>query len=308
MPFFSVIIPLYNKENYIENTLKSVLDQTFTDFEIIIVNDGSTDNGLQVAKRFNDSRIIIAEQQNQGVSVARNRGIELSKSDYITFIDADDYWYPHFLELMFKNIKKYPNQSVFAAAIEVETSKKIFEAQYSIEKTSDCETVNYFKASSKETVICTSCAVFHKNVFEKIGVFDTNIRSGQDIDLWIRIGLVYPVLFSWKISARYVFDAHSLSKNRSYTSSKLNFSKFEKYENTNHDLKKFLDLNRFSLCIKSKLAGDYSNFKEFYKAIDVTNLSFKKRFLLLLPTRFLKMLIALQRVLVNKGLLSSVFK
>ncbi|MET0760417.1 MAG: glycosyltransferase family 2 protein [Flavobacterium sp.] len=308
MPFFSVIIPLYNKEKFVENTLKSVLSQTFSDFEIIIVNDGSTDQSEQKVQQFQDSRIRYHSKKNEGVSVARNLGISLAQSDYITFIDADDYWCPDFLETMFENINRFREQSVFSAAIEIETSKNVFPAQYSIRKTKDYELVNYFNASSKETVICTSCAVFHKNVFEKTGVFDVDIKSGQDTDLWIRIGLVYPVLFSWKILARYVFDINSLSKNKIYTNTKINFSKFSTLEKTNMDLKKFLDLNRFSLALKSKMNGDNANFDLFYKAIDLKNLTLKKRVLLILPSFILKKMIDLQQVLANLGLANSVFK
>lgn len=278
MPFFSVIIPLYNKENFIENTLKSVLNQKFTDFEIIIVNDGSTDKSEEKLLRFKDSRIQYFCKENEGVSIARNYGIKKAESDYITFIDADDYWYPDFLEEIFKNIKLFPEQKVFTAAIEIETSKNIFPAQYSIQKTGNFELVNYFKASIKESIIWTSSAVFHKSIFTEIGNFDPKIKSGQDTDLWIRIGLVYPVLFSWKILARYVYDESSLSKNANLLNSKINFSKFTEQEKTNSDLKYFLDLNRFSLAVKSKLVSNKSLFSYYYKEIDLKKMSLKKDF------------------------------
>jgi len=115
---------------------------------------------------------------------------------------------------MFEKIKRFPEIKVFSAAIEIETPKSTFPAHYAIEKTGAYEIVNYFTASTKETVICTSCAVFNKTIFEEIGTFDTDIKSGQDTDMWIRIGLKYPVLFSWKILARYVYDEKSLSKNK----------------------------------------------------------------------------------------------
>src|SRR5690606_14567448 len=114
-------------------------------------------------------------------------------------------------------------------------------AHYSIKKTDDYEIVNYFSASTKETVICTSCAVFNNLVFEDVGNFDTQIKSGQDTDMWIRIGLKYPVLFVWKILARYVYDENSLSKNKSFLYTKVDFSKFTQDENTNPELKNFLD-------------------------------------------------------------------
>lgn len=309
MAFFSVIIPLYNKENFIENTIQSILDQTFQDFEIIIVNDGSTDKSEEKLLKFKDTRIHYFRKENEGASTARNYGIEKANSDFITFLDADDFWYPTFLETMFAIILKVPNQKVFSAAIEFDTSKKIIPAQYSISKSdNEFEIVNYFKASLKETVLCTSCAVFHKTIFTEIGNFDTRIKSGQDTDLWIRIGLVYPVVFSWKILARYVYDPKSLSKNTKFIKEKMDFSKFEEAEKTNSDLKKFLDLNRFSLAIKSKLAGETALFYKYYNRINLKNFSWKKRILLRLPAFILHVLITVKTFLANLGIGSSVFK
>jgi glycosyltransferase involved in cell wall biosynthesis len=308
MPFFSIIIPLYNKENYIENTLKSVLNQSFTDFEVIIVNDGSTDNGEQKVLSFNDSRIIYQSKQNGGVSSARNVGIDLAQSNYITFIDADDYWYPNFLETMHENIINFTHNKVFSAAIEIETPKKVFPAKYSIKKSGKIEIVDYFKASSKQTVICTSCAVFHHSIFKEIGNFDTTIKSGQDTDLWIRIGLKYPVVFSWEILARYIYDPQSLSKNKKYNTKKLDFAKFEKLEKTNADLKLFLDLNRFSLAIKSKISNDIKSFYFYYESINLKNLSLKKRLLLYLNPFILQVLTKVKLKFVELGLGNSVFK
>ncbi|MBO9585704.1 MAG: glycosyltransferase family 2 protein [Flavobacterium sp.] len=309
MAFFSIIIPLYNKESFIKNTIQSVLDQTFQDFEIIVVNDGSTDKSEEKLLQFKDSRIYYFSKENEGASTARNYGIEKASADFITFLDADDYWYPTFLETMFTNISKLPNQKVFSAAIEFDTSKKVISAQYSISKTNEeFEIVNYFKASLKETVLCTSCAVFHQSVFAEIGNFDTKIKSGQDTDLWIRIGLVFPVVFSSKTLARYVYDPKSLSKNKNLMKEKMDFSKFEKAEKTNLDLKKFLDLNRFSLAIKSKLSGETALFHQYSNPIDLEKLGWKKRILLRLPAFALRILISLKTVLANIGMGSSVFK
>ena len=308
MAFFSIIIPLYNKENFIEDTIKSVLNQTFQSFEVIVVNDGSTDKSEEKLVPFKDSRIQYYSKQNEGVSSARNYAIEKANANFITFLDADDYWYPTFLETMFENISKFPEYKVFSAAIEFDTAKKTIPAQYSITKSdSQIEIVNYFKASLKESVLCTSCTVFHKSVFQEIGNFDTKIKSGEDTDLWIRIGLVYPIVFSWKILARYVYDAKSLSK-KSEMENKMDFSKFEEAEKTNRDLKYFLDLNRFSLAIKGKLAGETALFYKYYNSIDLKKIGWKKRFLLRLPAFILRILISFKTFLANLGIGSSVFK
>lgn len=308
MPHFSVIIPVYNKEKFIENTLKSVLQQSFTDFELILVNDGSTDQSEAKINAFTDPRIRYYSKENGGVSTARNLGIERATAPYLTFIDADDYWYPNFLSAMHTSIQKFPDYKIFSAAIEVETPKKIFPSQYSIPRKNEYEVVDYFDASNKTTVICTSCAVFHKSVFERIGVFDDQIRSGQDTDMWIRMGLVFPVVFSWEILARYVYDANSLSKKKEYLSTKLDFSKFDTEEKTNSKLKKFLDLNRYGLAIKSKLHHDNVNFTKFKNDINPNNLTLKKRVLLLFPEFVLRILLDTNLLFVELGWRKSVFK
>jgi glycosyltransferase involved in cell wall biosynthesis len=308
MPQFSIIIPLYNKEKFIENTLKSVLQQSFTDYEILIINDGSTDASEAKILAFHDSRIQYFYKENEGVSETRNYGIKIAKSDYITFLDADDYWYPNFLEAMFLNIGKFPEQKVFAGAIEIENPKNVIPSSYSIPKSAESIVVNYFEASYQEGVIFTSCAAFHKSVFEAVGDFDPNIKSCQDTDLWIRIGLVYPVVFSFKILTRYIYDPNSLSKKPDISHLNLDFSKFTDAEKSNAALKKFLDLNRYSLAIKSKLLNDKSNFINFTNDIDLSNLTLKKRILLRLPGVVLHFLLRLNLLFVQLGWSKSVFK
>jgi len=114
MAFFTVIIPLFNKENYIESTLKSVLDQSFQDFEVLIINDGSTDRSEEKALKFNDTRIQYFYKENGGVSAARNFGIEKVQSNYITFIDADDVWFSTFLENSINTIQENHISFVFS--------------------------------------------------------------------------------------------------------------------------------------------------------------------------------------------------
>ena len=112
---FSVVIPLYNKEKYVAQTLKSVVGQTYQNFEIIVVNDCSTDNSLGVVQTIDDSRIkTIEHSKNKGLSASRNTGIKAAAHSFIAFLDADDHWDSSFLETISNLIKKYPKESVFA--------------------------------------------------------------------------------------------------------------------------------------------------------------------------------------------------
>ena len=113
----SVVIPLYNKAHTIVNTLTTVMNQTYRNFEVIIVNDGSTDNGVDVIKsNFNDPRIRIINQENAGVSAARNRGVKEAKGDWIAFLDGDDEWMPQYLETMTNALNQHPQANLIGCA------------------------------------------------------------------------------------------------------------------------------------------------------------------------------------------------
>ena len=299
MPHFSIIIPVFNKEIFVIKTIESVLNQTFTDFEMIIINDGSTDESEAHILAFKDNRIQYFSKNNKGVAVARNFGIEKAKADYICFLDADDYWYPNFLETMHRFTSELPEQKVFATAIEIETKNKTIPAHYSIPKKSNYEIVNFFDASQKECVLWTSSVCIHKSVFEKVGLFDTKIKHGEDTELWIRIGLKYSIAFIWKILARYVYDKDSISRNSNYFFESYTFEKYAAEEKKNPALKKFMDLNRFSAVIKSRLNGEWRIAINTESEINLKNLSLKKRVLLELPLIMVKALIGLQRIFGN---------
>jgi glycosyltransferase involved in cell wall biosynthesis len=115
MPKISVVIPLYNKGFIISETLNSVLAQTFKDFEVIIVNDGSTDNGFEIVSQYTDNRIRLYNQENKGAAAARNLGIEKATGELIAFLDADDYWYPNHLEELFKLYTDLPNCGIYGS-------------------------------------------------------------------------------------------------------------------------------------------------------------------------------------------------
>ncbi|HRG18620.1 MAG TPA: glycosyltransferase [Flavobacterium lutivivi] len=308
MPFFSVIIPVYNKEKFIEKTLQSVLNQTFPGFEVIVINDGSTDESENKILEIKDDRINYFTKKNEGVAITRNFGILKATGSFICFLDADDYWYPNFLLVMKSYIEKLPTQKVFASAIEIETKKNKFPAQYSILKNNDYQIVNFFDASQYESVLWTSSVVIEKTVFEKTGIFDEKIKISEDTDLWIRIGLIYEVVFIWEILARYIYDNQSVSRNMNYVFEDYFFEKFITEESTNQKLKQYLDLNRFSSVIKLKITGDNKKAKKIIESIDTKSLSFKKRFLLNLPTFALKILIKIKSFLAEIGLGNAVFR
>ena len=308
MPLFSVIIPLYNKENFIEATLNSALNQTFTDFEIIIINDGSTDKSAEKVLQFTDNRILFFSKENQGASATRNFGIEKANGAYIAFLDADDLWYPHFLATMVSLIEKFENEKVFSTAIQIQIKTKIFDATYSIPKKPTIQILNFFEASHDQGVIFTSSTVFEKSVFKTAGNFDVILKTDEDTDLWIRIGLQFPVVFSWKMSAKYNYDAAGLSKGSNIFDEKTDFSKYSELAKTNLELRKFLSIHRFSMALKSKIARQDGNFNRFQKLVDTRDLNATQRFLIHLPSFALRSIFKLKLALENCNIRLSAFK
>ena len=115
MIMISVVIPLYNKQTYIAEAINSVLTQSFRDFELIIIDDGSTDGSLSIVEAFNEERIQLIKQVHSGVSEARNTGIKKAKYPWIALLDADDWWAPHFLNEIVGAMQKFPDQLIFAS-------------------------------------------------------------------------------------------------------------------------------------------------------------------------------------------------
>ncbi len=192
---FSVVIPLYNKSRYIEKAVRSVLAQTCANFELIIVDDGSTDDGLAQIEAIEDDRIHIVLQQNKGVSVARNNGVETAKYDYIAFLDADDWWDVRFLEAMKNVITAYPLAGLYAANYYSVKNGVNRPAVIGVPESFQSGYIDYFDVYSKTFWAPVNCsyAVIKKNVFVEEKGFQPSLKMGEDLDLWLRVALRYKV-------------------------------------------------------------------------------------------------------------------
>ena len=217
MPVFSVVIPLYNKEKYIQNTIKSALNQTFKDFEIIVVNDGSTDSSLAIVKQIEDSRIKIFTIKNGGVSRARNFGIEKAKSDLIAFLDADDLWRNNHLEELYKLWKDHPNCGLYAMGYskKFNNSKPISAVFVGLNNYSGI-VKDFFKSSTVDCVATSSSVVIQRFVFNEIGGFNQSLKRREDTELWIRLALRFKIAFCNEISVLILFSSYEnhLSKSK----------------------------------------------------------------------------------------------
>ena len=264
---FSVIIPLYNKEQSISNTIQSVLNQAFQKFEIVVVNDGSTDNSVERVKEFEDPRIRIIDKRNGGVSSARNRGIEEAKYEWIAFLDGDDLWKENHLETLSQMIKMYPDDKVFTTSfVRSNQEEPVFKDNTIV------VIDNYFKESLKRFVTWTSIMCAHNSVFEEVGLFNEQLNRGEDLDLWARIGREYRYIKSNLVTAVYIVDVgNHLSSGRSiYEKSFLSIIDLKGLENEERKYFKRLLKNRLKSNVKRlKLIESISilnkHKKEFFK-------------------------------------------
>lgn len=247
---FSVVIPLYNKELSIQNTIQSVLNQASQDFEIVVVNDGSTDNSLEVVKQFEDARIRIIDQPNGGVSSARNRGIQEAKFKWIAFLDGDDLWVTEHLEEITKMMRKFPQEKVFVTSFKYSDNRPMFKHPRSepIFKIG-----NYFKEAMKESLMWTSIVVVNKSCIDKVGGFNEKLNRGEDLDLWARLAREYQIVKSKKITAIYsIVDINSLTRGNSlYNKSILSTIELKGLKGFERKYFKKMLLNRMKLNIKA---------------------------------------------------------
>jgi glycosyltransferase involved in cell wall biosynthesis len=208
----SVIMPAYNSEKTITESIKSVLCQTYKFWELIIINDGSTDNTENLIKSFNDNRIIYIYQNNKGVSAARNLGLTLSTGSYIGFLDSDDIWESNKLEIQinyFKNNNEismiHTDFMTFKDSIDHCKYKKYIEPYNNIN--------TYFYRLLINDIIVTSSVILKKEVYDKVGLFDNSFYGVEDWDYWIRVSKNFNISYIDNCLTYYRENEAGISKN-----------------------------------------------------------------------------------------------
>ena len=265
---FSVIIPLYNKTPYVEKAIGSVLSQTFTDYELVIMDDGSKDDSFEIAKKAIEfhAHCRLYEQQNAGVSMARNNAVAHSQGEYLCFLDADDWWEPTFLEEMDKFIKTFPEAGIYGTNYTIvnETKRKTRVANVGVDNGFEKGYINYCQVYAKTMYmpLWTGAVCIPRNVFDEMQGFPQGIKLGEDFLLWIRIALKYKVAFLNKPLSNYNQDVDGLNRGvgrlhdpNSHMLWNLGFLAEE--ERTNPELKQLLDNLRVYGLFPYYLSKDY---------------------------------------------------
>jgi glycosyltransferase involved in cell wall biosynthesis len=212
---FSVVIPLYNKEHYIEATIRSVLNQTCQDFEVLVVDDGSKDNSLALARKFESERVRIIPQENQGVSVARNTGILNAQGEFICFLDADDEWRPDYLATIDDLTVKYPESAIFVTAYAVNMGNGKINYSTRLESETGCLPSYWLTLAKGYDFVWTSASTMRRDTLMEAGLFKPGEKIGQDLDMWARVARINPrVAYSNHICVNYNRAAEANARTR----------------------------------------------------------------------------------------------
>lgn len=204
---FSVVIPLYNKEKHIQRAVNSVLRQEYQNFELIIVNDGSTDGSLNAISHYDkNSKIQIITQDNKGAGAARNKGIHEAKHEYIAFLDADDCWCPDFLAEIHVLINRFPNCGIYATAYQrISYKNKLINHNFKklvANEKGIIENIFYQMAYRVDPLTASSVCI-PKLILKEFDFFPEMIPLQEDLITWIKILSCYQAAFSKKICVTY---------------------------------------------------------------------------------------------------------
>lgn len=210
----SVIIPLYNKEASIATALDTVLAQTYQDFEVVVVDDGSTDDGAAIVERYTDGRIRLIRQANVGVSAARNRGIAEARGEYVAFLDADDEWMPEFLAEIVALQQEFPDCRAQATSyVQCQNGEKhgIILSKLPFSGVHGVLT-NYFEvATHSNPPVWTGAVCIERALLQELGGFPLGIKSGEDLLTWARIAV--RTHWAYSLNAYAIFNMEGYDKN-----------------------------------------------------------------------------------------------
>ena len=306
---FSVIIPLYNKAPYVAKAIESVLGQTYRDFEVIVIDDGSTDQSLEVAKTFENKSITIVSQPNSGVSTARNNGVKIAKYPYICFLDADDWWHPTFLEEMKRLITDFPDAGIYGSGYYIVKNGKERIAPIGVPQGFERGIIDYCEVYAKTLCmpLTSISVVIPKHIFDEEKGFKSQLKFGEDFDLWIRIALKHKVILVNKPLAYYNQDVdinnRGVAVHKIYSPENhyiFNLDYLYDNEKNNHRLKILLDKLRVYILLKYRMQRAFpKEYNAEIKKVDFSVQPLGVRLQYYLPVWFLKQYYGLKFIVWN---------
>ena len=290
MPFFSIITPTYNRAEFITNAINSVINQSFTNWEYLIIDDGSTDNTQSIIQLFSDNRIRYHYQKNKERSAARNTGIKLAKGRFICFLDSDDYYLNHHLQILYTEIQKQAIQ------------EGILYTQTYFNRTDSSRLIPYLQVYEEDKIkfilhnflfvnsICVSSSILKQHQFQ----FPLHYSSWEDMYLWFKVTVYYP--FAFISDKTTVVTIHNNSGDKMLSKKPMSyiFKRFEAMDMLFQELEFSFTktqrndyINNDGLRIASILIAEC----EIYKAYQLLLLCIKKYFLFSYIPRYLKVVV-----------------
>ncbi len=208
----TVVIPLYNKAPYVGRCLESVRRQTCRAFSIIVVDDGSTDGSAEAARPYLGPDDRLVQQANAGAAAARNTGVALAETELVAFLDADDEWFPEFLDLVLGLHDRFPEAGAYGTAYRIRDRRGRLRTRLTFRRlptSPDGGLISsYLRAVvDGRTPLWSSSVMAHKAALDAVGGFPVGIRHGEDLDTWLRLGLRYPIAWTRQPGAIYRQDA-----------------------------------------------------------------------------------------------------
>jgi len=302
-PRISIIVPLYNKVNEVERAIDSIFAQTIQDFELIIVDGGSTDGSLGVIKRYeSDTRYHLIHQISKGLPAGRNEGIAAASTDLIAFLDADDEWLPTYIEQILELYAKYPSAGLYATAYIPTYGNQI-------QKLPLCEIPekpwngilnSYFHSTAlaMQPPFSPCSVTIPKSTYDRVGLFNPSLRIGEDTEMWGRIALCLPIAYSSTEGAKY----HWISNNKmTDIRTPIDHHPFYKYIislpeqeeiiNNTKGLQLYLEMEELNMAYINLIAGNKQYVKENLKFVQSKYFILRKllfEMLLYLPSSIVK--------------------
>ena len=306
---FSIIIPLYNKEDYVLKTLESVFNQTYTNYEVIVVNDCSTDNSAELIKSLKDSRVkLLAHKENLGLSATRNTGIAAATHEYIAFLDADDCWKKTFLERIASLIEEFPDERVFATYYEENFNGKILSPKVKIPENKKGTTfliTNFFEINMGKLILTQSCFVVKKEALKNINSYDPSVTFAEDIDFYIRCFLKYKLAYHYESNCLINTTVFG-SLTQSNTSDKT-YPNLKKHTGLSLHTDKFIFFYMYCFCQRLKLEKRFDEVEKLRDEIDLKYLNILQVMLLYLPQLPYKLLLKFKKLFMRKGIQPTTF-
>lgn len=300
----SIVIPLYNKADYLFETLQSIRVPADLTYEILVVDDASTDASLTVAQQFHDPHLrLIQHATNQGLSAARNTGIAAAKYDYIAFLDADDTWHADFLPTIISLINQYPQAGLWATAYwesyegdRLRATAKNLHAQQSV------YLPNAFDAQRFQPLYCFSSVVVHQKVFKEVGGFDPAIQFAEDVDFNLRALAAFGLAYSPHEACYY---RTQLPGQITYTNLAHkgipNFDKYEPKAQHIDGMKAYIDANRYFIGLLLKKEGEITRANQLWQPILSSHLTWKMRVMMQAPNAVIRLVQAFKQVVLKWG-------